>query len=226
MTVDSTKEKSEKIGSYFSDISKHFSTQYDEKGLKKHTKFIFDYFDHLDLTEFTLLELGCGVGGLLFKFLDMDAKHIYGIDLSEQMIRKAKENANKFNYEQQSSFVIGEFNVDAKKLLSINQADIVIADRVLCCYPVPMDIMEQILRYNPKYIVIVQPRKNILVRKLLDLTITLKQIKWRVKRPKLDIPFVPVKTYTEFLAASKFTQVLQRFRYFWEVIIYQLQEDN
>ena len=34
------------------------------------------------------------------------------------------------------------------------------------------------------------------------------------------------KKYDEFLAASKFSQVLQRFRYFWEVVVYQLQEDN
>jgi len=108
----------------------------------------------------------------------------------------------------------------------MEQADIIIADRVLCCSPVPMEIMEEILQYNPKYIVIVQPRKNIIIRKLLDINITLKQIRWRVKGTNVAIPFVPVKKYDEFLAASKFSQVLQRFRYSWEVVIYQLQENN
>ena len=221
MTTEQIQPKTKQISSYFNEVSEKFLIEYEDKGLKKHTQFILSFFEEQDISKDTVLELGCGIGGLLLEFLKMGVKHAYGIDLSEEMIHNAKTLFQSKGYDQQADFQIGDFGVDARTLFSFEQADIVIADRVLCCSPVPLEILGRILDYQPKFIVLVQPRKNWVARAIMFLRFRLRQRSWGVKHHGVEIPFAPVKEYDALTSTHGYHRVLQRFRYGWEVIIYQ-----
>ncbi|MFW9928658.1 MAG: methyltransferase domain-containing protein, partial [Candidatus Thorarchaeota archaeon] len=219
MTADTSSQEVTKIGSYFSNISHVFVEEYNKNGLKKHTKIFLDYFSNIGINGLTVLELGCGIGGLLFHMLDMGAKEVYGIDLSDTMVKNAQNLSKSLGFEAKTTFVKGDFTSDAKKLLSIERADIVIADRVMCCSPVPLEILDRMISYDPKYLLIVQPRKNILYRALFRLRVKLRQLRLKVKSHNVQIPYMGIKEYDKRCEDSGFKRVLQKFRYSWEIIV-------
>ncbi len=221
MSMESTEQDVEKIGTYFSEMSHVFLEEYKNKGLKKHTKIILDFFKDKDLSDDVVVELGCGVGGLLYKFLELGAKNSYGIDLSESMIENAKELAKALNFEEKTNFFIGDFNSLSKGVLPINQADVVVADRVLCCSPVPLEILQSMINFKPKYLIVVQPRKNILSKLYMALRIWLRHLRYKIKHHDQETPYMPVKEYDKLCEDNNYKRVLQKFRYGWEIVIYQ-----
>lgn len=221
MAHNKTIQDVENIGTYYSEITDVFIEQYEKNGLKKHTQIFLDYFEREGITGLSVLELGCGVGGLLLNFLDLGAEHAYGVDLSEKMIENAKGFAKLKKYEEKTNFYVGDFNSVKKNLLPMNQADIVVADRVLCCSPVPIEIVQNMIEFNPKYMVIVQPRKNYGYRAVMDLKIKIRHIQWKVKSHGTKIPFVAVKEYDKLCKDRGYKKVLTKYRYSWEVVIYK-----
>ncbi|MHA2102631.1 MAG: methyltransferase domain-containing protein [Candidatus Hodarchaeales archaeon] len=221
MEAKTTEDEVSDIGNYFTDISHVFEEEYDKKGLKKHTKFVIDFFNNKDLSNDLVLELGCGVGGLLLKFLELGAKHAYGIDLSEAMIESAKKNAKGKKFDEKTNFYVGDFNSLSKGILPVNGVDIVVADRVLCCSPVPLEILQSMIDFNPKNIVIVQPRKNLVTR--LFMWIRKKTLRFRlgVKQHKVKTPYVSIKEYDNLCKTNFYNKVSQNFRWGWEIVIYE-----
>jgi ubiquinone/menaquinone biosynthesis C-methylase UbiE len=74
-----------------------------------------------DVKEKTILDLACGDGNFSRTFKKLGAKEIIGIDLSEEMIKLAKENTKKENLD--IKYIIG----DVTKLKKIKEFDLVIA---------------------------------------------------------------------------------------------------
>ena len=223
MENKTTQQKVEDIGIYFDNVSHRFIDEYEKKGLKKHTKFILEFFERKNLSNLTLLELGCGVGGLLFHFLDLGVKYAYGVDLSEKMIENAKILAKSKNYSEKTEFFVGDFNSVKRDVLPIKYADILVADRVLCCSPVPLDILKNMIGFNPKYIVAVQPRKNPLYKLYLGARVRVINFKHNVKDHGAKNPYVEVKEYDKVFQSHRYQRIFQRFRYAWEIIIYEKQ---
>ncbi len=77
----------------------------------------------------SVLELGCGTGGLSVALLDMGVSRVTGIDLSPASIDVAGRRALEAGYSEQASFEVG--NAAHAELA---QHDWVILDRVLCCF--------------------------------------------------------------------------------------------
>jgi SAM-dependent methyltransferase len=220
METKQTNHEVEDIGDFFTNISHVFVEEFEKRGLRKHTNLIIKFFTDINLSNMTILELGCGVGGLLLKFLEMGAKHTHGVDLSESMVENAKKFAELRNFNDKTSFYVGDFGALSKGILPIKEADIVIADRVLCCSPVPLEILQSMINYNPKYIVVVQPRKNYFTRSYMWFRRLRLRLREKVKDHQAKIPFVTVKEYDKLCKINSYDRVSQKFRWGWEVVIY------
>ena len=83
------------------------------------------------LTGKSILEIGCGVGGLHLTMLKHGASSAVGIDISEGMIEGAKQLSKELGCENRTQYLLGD-------VVQINgtiaDADIVILDKVVCCY--------------------------------------------------------------------------------------------
>ncbi|MEO7296361.1 MAG: methyltransferase domain-containing protein, partial [Candidatus Limnocylindria bacterium] len=76
----------------------------------------------------TVLEIGCGTGGVSVALAEMGATHVRGVDLSPAAVEVAKRRAAAIGVEQQTAFDVGEGSTAAATM-----HDWVVADRVLCC---------------------------------------------------------------------------------------------
>jgi SAM-dependent methyltransferase len=84
----------------------------------------------LDPTGRTVLELGCGRGGLLVQLVEAGAAHATGLDLSPASIDAARKRFEEAQLSGRAHLSIG----DAAGV-PLERHDWVILDRVMCCYP-------------------------------------------------------------------------------------------
>jgi ubiquinone/menaquinone biosynthesis C-methylase UbiE len=88
-------EQKDKVYSYFNKGSLFIMHQR-EKALLD----ILNKFNYSDLTNKKILDIGCGTGGTLRRFIDYGAKpeNLYGIDLLKDRIENAKQLHPKINF--------------------------------------------------------------------------------------------------------------------------------
>jgi len=78
----------------------------------------------------TVLDLGCGTGDLALATLARGATRATGVDLGRGAIEEARALARERSVEDRSTFEVG----DAAKV-QLREHDVVLLNRVLCCYP-------------------------------------------------------------------------------------------
>ncbi len=78
----------------------------------------------------TVLELGCGRGGLLQNVLAAGASQVTGIDLSRTSIEIAQGRLANAGLAERARFEVGD-----GATVGLEPHDWVVLDRVICCYP-------------------------------------------------------------------------------------------
>ena len=78
----------------------------------------------------TVLDIGCGVGGLGLSLLERGAAHGTFVDVSRAYLRAARGLAQEWEVEENTEFVEADF-----MQTDLSPADIAVLDRVVCCYP-------------------------------------------------------------------------------------------
>jgi len=77
-----------------------------------------------------ILDIGCGIGDLATEAASRGASQAFGVDLSEKAIEEARHLAAERGVGDRTTFQVG----DGAKA-SLPKADVVVLNRVFCCYP-------------------------------------------------------------------------------------------
>jgi SAM-dependent methyltransferase len=88
----------------------------------------------------TLLDVGCGTGDLALAALAHGAARVHGCDLGSGAIDHARGLARARGLEDRSSFEVADGSV-----APLPSADIVVLNRVICCYPDPSGLLGRTL---------------------------------------------------------------------------------
>lgn len=88
------------------------------------------FLEGLELEGRTVLDIGCGVGGLGLSALQRGATGAQLVDVSRDYLHAAREVAEGLEVASKATFLKGDFTH-----LDVQPADIVLLDRVVCCYP-------------------------------------------------------------------------------------------
>lgn len=83
-----------------------------------------------DPTDRTVLELGCGRGGLMAELLGAGARGVDGIELSAASVEIARNRLSALGLTDKVTLSVG----DAAEA-ALEACDWVVLDRVICCYP-------------------------------------------------------------------------------------------
>lgn len=118
-------------------IARHFDakvaecrTVSEDPGLVAVSQRLRDTLLSLDPTSRTVLELGCGRGGLLLELVQAGAARATGLDLSPAGIDAARDRFAQAQLSERAHLSVG----DAARV-PLEPHDWVILDRVMCCYP-------------------------------------------------------------------------------------------
>ena len=122
-------DESSKVGREFDGDACDFCERYKSKGLSRSSKLLLKFISEGGIKDRTVLDLGCGAGGMSIELLRQGAQNAVGFDLSPRMIEAACELARATGFESKAKFQEGN-----AALAELPRSDTVVIDKVLCCY--------------------------------------------------------------------------------------------
>jgi SAM-dependent methyltransferase len=120
----------EGISCCFDEESKRMLKDFKKEGLDDTSLVVSEALGSRGLSGSSVLELGFGIGGLSLELLKKGATSVRGLDLSPEMIQLARSLASEAGVSEKLAFERG----DGAKA-DLPSSDIVVLDKVFCCYP-------------------------------------------------------------------------------------------
>ena len=202
---------------FFSKRAMHYDKRFHKKGLDKTQQLLLEGITTVlnsgKTSAGTVMEIGCGVGGLLLTMLGKGLNYAIGVDASEGMLEKAKQNAAEMNLKDKTVFVHRDF-VDVEP--ELKPADIVILDKVLCCDSNPESLIKKSTGKAKAIYAVSFPRDHLLVRFFVKAGIAITKI--------FPVKFTPfyhepndIKRWTE---DANFVLSYASDTFFWQVQVY------
>ncbi|HZD17873.1 MAG TPA: class I SAM-dependent methyltransferase [Actinomycetota bacterium] len=94
------------------------------------TATLLDALDGSGLDGRAVLDVGCGVGDLAIEAVRRGAGRAAGVELSAESVARARELARERGVGDRTSFEVGD-----GATTDLPPADVVVLNRVVCCYP-------------------------------------------------------------------------------------------
>lgn len=131
---------------------------YLETGAGKRIKKMLAFFHGGSAQPFSVLDIGCGVGGAHFELLRKGlAREAVGVEASSGYIFGAEQVAKALDLQTRVRYSQLDFALSQD---GIAPADVVILDRVLCCYPHLEPLLTPATERARQYLVLSYPRED------------------------------------------------------------------
>ena len=105
--------------------------EYRRKGPSKSTQILLEALTEAGVGGSSLLDIGGGVGVIQHELVQAGISRVTNVDASSAYLAVAKTEAARRGYVEQAGYHYGNF---VELAPTIDEADIVTLDRVLCCY--------------------------------------------------------------------------------------------
>ena len=142
-------------GRFFGWFAKRYRKRFAHKGLEPSQKHVLEGLTCSGFNGATLLDIGCGIGYLHQRLLQAGASNAVGVDLSAKMLEEARAQARERGLAERTDYREGDF-VELADVLA--PADIVILDKVICCYPDAQALVEGSARMGRRVYAFTIPR--------------------------------------------------------------------
>jgi SAM-dependent methyltransferase len=106
--------------------------RYRKEGPGVTTRLLRDGLTDAGLAAGTILDIGAGIGALTFELLERGATSAVAVDASAAYLAAARKEAERRGRSGLIRFVQGDF---VERSTPVLEADTVVLDRVICCYP-------------------------------------------------------------------------------------------
>lgn len=113
-------------------IARHDAKRYRRRGLTKRARKLVAAIQHeIALPGRRVLEIGVGVGAVTIELLRKGAASATGVDAVAAQLEQARVLAAEHGVADRLDLVLADFTT----ITDIGKADLVLLDRVVCCYP-------------------------------------------------------------------------------------------
>jgi len=130
---------------------------YLSKGLGRRATMALRFMSGQNVSGASILDIGCGVGSLHIELLKQGALSATGIDVSQSYVEAATSLSSSLGFQDATQYHMGDF-VDLEA--DIPPADMVVLDRVVCCYPDMKGLIECSTRHAQSLYVLTYPRRT------------------------------------------------------------------
>ncbi len=161
----------------------------------------------------TVLDIGGGVGSLQHALLEAGARHVRSVDASSAYLEAAREESARRGWGDRIDSRHGDFVALAD---SIEPADVVTLDRVICCYPDMRRLVAESAARARRLYGVIYPRDAFWLRPgfwLLNLFLWFRRSSFRVFLHSRD-------EVEEVIRRSGLAPVFHRHRGMWQVVVF------
>ena len=127
-----------------------------KKGLDKRDRLLAELVAARGVQGATVLEVGGGIGGIQIALLRAGASHSVDVDISEGYVAGARELAGSLGYGAVSEQRVLDF---AHAPDDVVPADVVIMNRVVCCYPDMPALVKPAAQHAQRLLALTFPRE-------------------------------------------------------------------
>lgn len=168
------------------------------------------------LTGANVLEVGSGLGGLTLSMAERGTARSVGVDLSPQSVRAATGLAVEAGLGDRTTFVVGD-----GAAIDLPPSDVVVLDKVICCYQAVDALLLNSLRAAGRTFAFAAPHssgvRGLLARAVLGLENTLR----RIRRDPFRAFVHDLGRIEGRLADAGFERVAGSRRFIWSVAVYE-----
>ena len=204
------------IAETFDDLAHDRCCKYKSNGLTSSSQVLLDFISKKGLLGKTVLELGCGTGFFALETLRNGASSCVGIDLSSAAILEANEFAKESGLQDRARFEVA--NAASTRQPA---ADVVIMDKVLCCYPEADALLKTASESSTDLLGFVVPRDEGLMKPAMRIGTALINLVEKLRRSGFRLYLHPLRTVDRLLYASGFQQADKAKSRFWLVFLYK-----
>ena len=129
---------------------------YRKKGLHKGARIVVDFLKEQEIAGATILEIGSGIGALHLELLKEGAGKAVGVDVSSAYLEAAASLAESTGFQDTVEYHQGDF---VEREGEIPATDIVLLDRVVCCYPNMKALVTASARHAQRLYALTYPRR-------------------------------------------------------------------
>ena len=145
----------------FSFFARRYRKRFSRKGFEPSQKQLLTGLQQVGYSGKRVLEIGSGVGHLHQTLLEQGAQSAVGIDLARNMIEEAESWAVERGLSERARYYQGDFmNMEEE----LEAADVVILDKVVCCYPDADGLVHKSLSKTRQVYALTYPRDRWYVR--------------------------------------------------------------
>jgi magnesium-protoporphyrin O-methyltransferase len=214
MTSDSVQTK--EIAETFDEIAHDRCCKYKSKGLTASSDVLLGLLTKNGLVGKTLLDIGCGTGFFALETLRQGASSCVGVDLSSAAIHEANEFAKESGLQDRAKFEVG----DAASTQNPS-SDIVVMDKVLCCYPDADSLLKTASTSSSELLGFVVPRDEGLMKPAMRIGTGLINLVERLRKTGFRLYLHPLHSLDEILVQNGFQQSNKAKSRFWLVYLYK-----
>ncbi len=214
MTSESIQTKG--IAETFDDLAHDRCCKYKSKGLTASSQVLLDFISENGLVGKTVLDIGCGTGFFALETLRHGASSCIGVDLSSAAIQEANQFAKESGFQDRARFEVGN-GASAQPPSS----DIVVMDKVICCYPDADALLKTASESSKGLLGFVVPRDQGLMKPLMRCGTALINLVERLKRSGFRMYLHPLYSIDKLLLENGFQQSNKAKSRFWLVFLYK-----
>jgi magnesium-protoporphyrin O-methyltransferase len=214
MTSDPVQTK--EIAETFDDLAHDRCCKYKSKGLTASTEVLLGLLTENGLVGKTLLDIGCGTGFFALETLKHGASSCVGVDLSTAAIREANEFAKESGFQDRARFEVGNA---ASTQHSVS--DIVVMDKVLCCYPDADSLLKTASASSTALLGFIVPRDEGLMKPAMRIGTGLINLVERLRKTGFRLYLHPLGALDKLLIDNDFHQSNKAKSRFWLVFLYK-----
>ena len=206
-------------GRFFGWFARRYRRRFDKRGFEKsQTQLVYGITQN-GIRDATLLEIGCGVGYLHQRLLQDGAQSAVGVDLSEPMLTQARGAAAENGLADRTQYLEGDFVNLADR---VEPADIVVLDKVICCYPDAHSLVERSTGKAQRIYAFTIPRPRWFIRLMMECgTALLQMIRCGFRGYVHDPEMIDT-----WLLASGFERAYENHTFVWLTRVYRRRATN
>jgi magnesium-protoporphyrin O-methyltransferase len=186
------------------------------RAIRAVSRLLLDLLDRRGLGGRTVLEPGCGFGGLSRATVTRGATRATGLDLSPIAIGEATRLANEAGLAERVTFTVG----DAAQV-ELLASDVVVLDKVICCYPEVDALLQNTVRATGSTYAFAVPFSRGFRGALARAVISSENAFRRIRRRAFRAYVHDVKRIESILARAGFERVASARRTMWYVAVHE-----
>ena len=180
-------------------FARRLASRYRRRGLDKTAHRMVEYVASRGIEEFTVLEVGGGIGDIEIELLKRGARSAVNLELSGAYDAEAERLLAEAGLEDRAERRVHDIAVDPD---GVDRADIVVLHRVVCCYPDYERLLTAAASRARRLLVFSYPPRNPLSR----LFIALQNAGLRLLRKEFRTFAHPPREMLAVLAANGMTE--------------------